>query len=155
MFWSWNYVKTICSHLTARHEKCSVYFWKTYNLAFQILMFKYIYMFCKTYILAFQRFSTAVETMLWTLKWSWNILPQGELRNPHKFMVLQKNVAPAQHHPPLSHWANLMLLAGFCTNGLSASREILGGPNATGISQMQLLKSEYWTCMLNDLALAV
>lgn len=55
----------------------------------------------------------------------------------------------------LSHWPNLMFLAGFCTNGLSASREILGCPNATGISQMQLLKSEYWTFMLNELALTV
>lgn len=138
MFRSWNYVNRICSDLTARQQKCSVYFWKTYILAFQILMFKYIYiyMFWKTYILAFQRFSTAVEIMLWTLKWSWNILPHGELRTLHKFMVLQQKVAPAQHHPPLSHWPNLMFLAGFCINGLSASRGILGCSNATGISQM-------------------
>lgn len=33
--------------------------------------------------------------------------------------------------------------------------EILGCPNATGISQMQLLKSEYWTFTLNELALTV
>lgn len=63
-----------------------------------VQIYIYIYMFCKTYILAFQRFFTAMETMLWTLKWSWNILPHGELRNLPKFMVLQQNVAPAQHH---------------------------------------------------------
>lgn len=57
----------------------------------------YIYMFCKTYILAFQRFSTAVEIMLWTLKWSWNILHQKPMQAHGPSAECGPNSAPSLH----------------------------------------------------------